>query len=301
MTGTDALPPPEGDYTKLELDQDEAQHLRWVSQQGDASRWLGLANDGALLTINCIITWSPELGGVESNSPAFIRALLALKCANLLRLSTSALSIGYYTGTATLLRAAYEALAYDFLFDDSPDEIKLWLKLELQSIGSRSDTEEKRREQWKRAKESFSGRVLDAKLDRRFAEELWDRCTKDIHTSVLGLARDWGVDFRGFLPDEFWAQFEKSEGNWDFALSMLTLGAVIPIVRSAAERQEPPSKEEVRIELVGRYDADELSSLSEMALFLAHRLADLTFDTFQATDSNLRTDFDKWHREVKKG
>ena len=52
--------------------------------------------------------------------------------------------------------------------------------------------------------------------------------------------------------------------------------------------------------LMGRYDEDQARLLSQIALFLAQRLADLAFGIFEVTNPDLKADFNKWHKEVKK-
>lgn len=163
------------------------------------------------------------------------------KCANLVRLVTTSLFIGYYTGAAILLRAAFESLAYVHLFDDDPDEIKLWLKVELHPSLDPGQREELRRSQRDRAKDSFVRRAPSEKRERDLIKFLWDRCSHDIHSPVVGLAQWFGLDFRDFLPDKFWVALEKAGDDWGFALDLLSWRAV--------------DKQEVWLGLMGRHDA----------------------------------------------
>ena len=156
MTTQDAKGPEFKEYKILKLDNDEAGHLKQVSQE--IAKWCALANGGVMLTAGCV-TWAPTLEKTETSSPDLIKALLTVKCANLIRLSATAILIGYYTGAAVLLRAAFESLAYVHLFDDDPDEIGLWLKLKLHPDLHPRETDESRRSQFYRAKESFIRRA----------------------------------------------------------------------------------------------------------------------------------------------
>lgn len=51
---------------------------------------------------------------------------------------------------------------------------------------------------------------------------------------------------------------------------------------------------------MGRYDANELELLSEINLFLSHRLTDFVFEIFEVRNSALKSDFNSWHKEVRK-
>ena len=60
-------------------------------------------------------------------------------------------------------------------------------------------------------------------------------------------------------------------------------------------------KQEVWLQLMGRYDEDEAGLLSAMTLFVAHRLTDLAFGIFEVINPALKSDFGRWHHDVKKG
>lgn len=285
------------EYETLHLDDDETGHLKQVSPE--IAKWCALANGGAMVTASCI-TWTPTLEKAEISSPDFIKALLTLKCANLLRLSTTALLIGYYTGAAVLLRAAFESLVYVHLFDDDSDEIALWLKLELHPNLDPRERDESRRRQFHRARSSFIRRAPNEKRERELIHFLWDKTSRDIHSSVVGLAQAFGLDFRDFLPDEFWVALEKAGDDWGFALDLLSWKAIDGKAWLPSKYGQAPPKEEVKLTLMGRYDEDDASLLSEMALFLAHRLTDFAFSIFEVTNHELKADFDRWHKEVKK-
>ncbi len=285
------------DQNVLVLDDDEAHHVRQVAK--GVVRDLMLADTGATLSARCV-TWTPTLKGIETNSPTFIKALLALKCANLFRLSTTSLSIGYYAGAAILLRSAFEALVYMHLFDDDPDEIRLWLKVELHPNLDPKVRAEDKRAQWDRAKDAFIKRGPDQTRERDLVKFLWDKTS---HSSAVGLAQVFDLDFRRLLPDEFWVALESAGDDLGFALDLLAWRAVdgkaLDATTHASKYQEALGQEEVRFELVGRYDQDKVGLLSTMTLYLAQRLAYFAFNTFEVADAALRSDFDKWVSQVK--
>lgn len=281
----------------MPLDEDEARHLKKVPKQ--IARLLILANSGAILSAICI-SRAPVLQGINTNSPFFIISLLASKCANLLRLSTTSLSTGYYTGAAILLRSAFESLAYSFLFHDDENEIKLWLKLELHPKLNPGERDWERHAQIKRAKDSFTRHAPHVKEEKEVIRFLWDRTSTDIHSSVAGLAQGFGLDSGSFLPDEFWAALEKSGNDWEFALNMLAWKSVNQRAWSSSKNLQETGREKVKMEFMGRYDDNELRLLSAIALFLSHRLADFVFEIFKDTGPALKSDFSSWHREVRK-
>lgn len=289
--------PGEGEPNVMTLDEDEANHVKQVSDE--IVRDLALADTGAMLSARCV-TWTPTLKDVETNSPIFIKALLALKCANLFRLSTTSLSVGYYAGAAILLRSAFEALVYMHLFDDDPDEIRLWLKVELHPGLDARGRDEDRRAQWNRAKDAFIKHGPDQTRERDLVRFLWDKTS---HSSAVGLAQVFDIDFRRLLPDEFWVALENAGDDLGFALDLLAWRAVdgkeLDSTEYATKYQEALGKEEVRFELVGRYDPDKLGLLSTMALYLVQRLTYFAFNIFEVAAPELKDDFDNWVQQVK--
>lgn len=284
-------------YNMLPLDDDEAKHLKQVPR--DVARLLVLANTGAILSAICVSD-APDLKEINTSSPIFIKALLTSKCANLLRLGATGLSTGYYAGAAILLRAAFESLAYAFLFHDDENEIKLWLKLELHPTLDAAERDWERHAQIKRSKDSFIQHAPDIKEEKDLIRFLWDRTSTDIHNSVAGLAQGFGLEHSSLLPDEFWTMLEKAGDDWSFALNMLAWKAVDGRTLSSSKARKQVDKEKVKLEFMGRYDANELRLLSAIALFLSHRLADFAFEVFKVSNSNLKSDFNAWHKEARK-
>lgn len=283
-------------YEMLHLDEDEQEHLKQVSSE--VVKWCSLANVGALLAASCI-TWTPTLHKAETSSPEFIRALLTIKCANLLRLSTTAIFTGYYSGAAMLLRGAFESLAYLHLFADNPEEIGLWLKVELHPDYNIKQRDKERQHQFKRAKKSFARHAPHKQRELEVMRFLWDKSSRNIHSSAVELAQTFGLDFTDFLPDEFWAAFQKGGEDWGWALDVMSLKAIDGRAWSSTRYGQAYSKEESIFAFLGCYDENEAFLLSELALFLTHRLADFVFTLFEVTYDDLKTDFKKWHEQVK--
>lgn len=279
----------------LHLDDDEQEHLSQISPE--VEKWCVLAKEGGMLAARCV-SWTPTLEKVEISSPDFIKALLTLKCANLLRLSTTAILTGYYAGVAVLLRAAYESLVYLHLFADDPGEIGLWLRPDLHPDLDPMERYKLRRDQFHRARNSFLRHAPDERHERELMRLLWDKSSRHIHISVVGLAQSFGLDFRDLLPDEFWAELEKAGDDWGFALDSISFRATDGKTRPPGKRGKTYPKEEVKLLLMGLYDEDEATLLSSSSLFLARRLTDLAFSIFEVTDHDLKADFDRWLEEV---
>ena len=277
----------------LHLDDDEQEHLSQVSPEVEG--WCGLAREGGILVVSCV-SWSPTLDKAETSSPQFVKALLTLRCANLLRLSATSILTGYYTGVAVLLRAAFESLVYLHLFEENADEIGLWLRTELHPDLAPMERDRLRREQLNRAKDSFVRRAPGEKRERELMRLLWDKTSRHIHSTVVGLAQTFGLDFKDLLPDGFWTALEKAGDDWGLALDVISLRSADGKARSK-DRRTPYPKQEVKLLLTGRYDDEEAVLLSELALFIVRRLADLAFTVFEA-DRDLRADFDRWRGEA---
>jgi hypothetical protein len=282
-------------HEMLHLDDDEQEHLNQVSRE--VEKFCVLAKEGGLLAASCV-GWTPALEKAELSSPDFITALLAMKCSNLLRLSTTAILTGYYAGVAVLLRAAYESLVYLHLFADNPDEIGAWLRPDLHPNLNPMERYRLRREQFNRGRDSFHRHAPDEQRERELVRLLWDKSSRHLHSSVIGLAQAFGLDYRDLLPDDLWAEFERSGDDWEYALDLLSFRASDARKSARAKRGPSYPKEEVRLMLTGRYDEEEALLLSKSALFLAHRLADLTFSLFKAADPELMAGFNRWCSEV---
>ena len=282
----------------LQLDDDEQQHLDQVSP--DVENWCVLAKQGGVLAATCV-SWSPTLEKVDISSPAFIDALLALKCANLLRLSTTAVLTGYYAGVAVLLRAAYESLVYLHLFSQQPDEITLWVRPDLHPNLNSIERYRLRREQFNRGRDSFHRAAADEQHEREMVRLLWDKSSRHLHSSVVGLAQAFGLDFKELLPDDMWTELEDAGNDWGLALDVLSFRATEAKKGSRKKRGRTYPREEVRLMLAGRYDEDEARVLSRSALLLARRLVDLVLTHFEVADPGLQPDIDRWRADAARG
>jgi len=287
-------------YSTLHLDEDEATHLKQI--EPEIARMISLANDGALLSLAGITDGCkrkvPEIG-----SPTSIEALLLVKAANLVRLATMSLSLGYYTGCSTLLRAAFESVAYLFLFIEDPDEIKLWLKLELHPTLDPDEKNKDKREQLKRAKDTFTCRARNEKSERDFLRMFWEEMSQEIHVSAEALAKLWGLEPWELLPHkEFESALEIAGDDVGYALDLLSWRAIDASVFTRSVPQEAEQEETVEI-TPGHYRKSDAFLLASVALLLSHRMADVVFlwqDILELGDADLKADFEKWHREVKR-
>lgn len=245
------------------------------------------------------VSWTPTLDKAETNSPQFVRALLALRCANLPRLSSSAILTGHYGGAAVLLRASFESLVYLYLFHDDANEIGLWLRTELHPGLDPMDRDRQRREHLNRAKDSLARRALGERRERELMRLLWHKTSRHIHSSVVVLAQTFGLDFKDLLPDGFWVALEGAGDDWGLALDLVSLRSADGKAWAKAGHAGYP-KQEVRLMLTGRYDDAEAGLLSDLAVFLGRRLADLAFDAFDAA-GDLREESRRWRAEAGQG
>jgi len=281
----------------IPLVEDEVNHLRRVPEE--MRHKLRLAYDGAVLGASRVYLSQAGLS-VDTNSAQFMQTLLVFKCANLLRQATRGLLIGYYTGCSILLRVAFESLAYMYLFNHDPDEVKIWLRIELHPGLDYDKRARDRREQFSKAKDAFARRALNDANGRDIIQLLWDEPSQDVHTSAQGMAKRFGLDFLDFLPDEFWLGLEKAEDDWEKALGYLAWKNVDKKSWDIDKYRLNLEREEVEAELMGRFDEEALHSLSMIALLLSHSLINFTSDSFEAENFELNSDFDKWHEESKK-
>lgn len=286
----------------LQLDEDEINHRAQI--EPEVSRMLELANYGAELSLAGIADGC-KLKTPIVGSPISIEVLLIMKAANLIRLATIALLLGYYTGCSVLLRAGLESVSYLFLFIDDPDEIKLWLKLQLHPTldpDLKKQMKEDEREQLKRAKIAFSNRTSDAKNERELMKMFWTESSQEVHVSAEALSKTWGLDPWELLPqDEFAAALELAGDDLGYALDLLALRAVSDQILKISASQSPGQIATEEIEAASYLENDAFI-LSSMSLLLSHRIADIVFlsqDVLEVGNANLKKDFKKWHNEVK--
>lgn len=284
----------------LPLDEDEVNH--WKQIKPEVERMIRLANDGASLSLYGIANGCrlkvPEIG-----SPISIEVLLVVKAANLIRLASTALSLGYYPGCSILLRATFESLAYLFLFMEDPDEIKLWLKLELHPTLDPESKSAEGREQLKRAKFAFTQRVSDVKSERDFIKMFVKESSQEVHVSAEALAKIWELEPWELLPhEEFESALEIAGEDVGYALDLLSWRAISDKVFKKSLFQDTVQMETIEIK-PGSYRENDAFFLASMALLLSHRMADVVFlwqDILEIGDADLKAEFNKWHVEVKK-
>lgn len=286
----------------LQLDEDEIEHRTKI--EPEVSLMLQLAKRGAVLSLAGIADgckWKTPIVG----SSTFIEVLLVMKAANLIRLAIIALSLGYYPGCSVLLRAAFETVAYLFLFIEDPDEIKGWLRFQLHPT---LDPELKKqmkadeREQLKRAKIEFSNRTSDAKSERELMKMFWTESSQEVHVSADALSKIWGLEPWELLPqEELAAALELARDDFGYALDLLALRAVSDQILKRSASQSPGQIVTEEIEAASYLEHDAFI-LSSMSLLLSHRIADIVFlsqDVLEVGNANLKKDFKKWHKKVK--
>ena len=274
----------------LELNEDEAEHRSDVAE--DIAGTLELANNAAALALNGLMMAEdvPRL-----NEPKGIASLLLAKAAQNVRFACTGLTLGYYSGSSGALRSAYEALIYAALFSTSPEEIPIWIRIEFSETPEPDRADQKRRA--KRA-------LLDQEKSRHVIKEALIQFVEDgnrrIHSTVKGLADEFGIDIDYLLPDDLEESFLQLGEDFDMAVSLSAFASKHD-ARPAQNGGSGGSAEQeiINVDLVGRYDAEMLEDIATFALYLGHRLLDWTADTFTINDRDFTRGYRDWHKELE--
>ncbi len=281
----------------LELQEDEAEHLAELSDHTEASANVALANVAAIIALNGIMAIDQEKLP-SLNEPANLISLLLARAAHHVRFACMGMSTGYYSGVALALRSGLESLALAGLFESSPEEIAIWLRNGL----SRNSKPEDQQEQIARAKRA----LFEAEANREAAEAIAEGVREfeeddiaQLHVSLQGLGKQFGVDPTLMIPDDFEPVLEEAQGDLDKALDLY--------VRSKRDSKETelvkPSVETHEmhyIKLYPHFDADIAEGLAPIAFYLGHRVLDSTEMWFPIKDREFRRHYKRWHKEVRR-
>jgi hypothetical protein len=144
--------------------------------------------------------------------------------------------------------------------------------------------------------------LLDGEQDHQafsdFRHKIKDEANQQIHTTLVGLANQFGIDITELVPEEL----GKLLDTWDIeqALGLFTLirrhGFTNTGKSKTDDGEESP---EIIVELVGRYDEPYLSVLSSFAFYIAHRTLDLVASEFDIpTNDDFVQDYKDWHKRI---
>ncbi len=272
----------------LEIDDDEEYHLQQIPTE--VTQYLSLANSAAILSLNGLMS-------IVTESTEGLRSFLLAKSAKNVRFASLGAKLGYYSGAYAASRSALEALQYVALFEKDPNEINKMFIYEF----SKPPDKDGRDSQLKRAKSA----LLDLETERLVIKdglyEFSQTANDFLHTSMLGLTKEFGFDIEYLVPDEFRVEFEKTGGDFKEAMSRFKLFDRFGTNILEAQAAESILEDEVlNIELAVRYDISIMKDLTMVIFFIAHRILDTTKDIFKIEDEDFKHKYKEWHHDIRK-
>lgn len=276
----------------LNLNDDEANHLKKISV--DTSQHLASAENAAVICLNGLMSLKkyPQIG----ESEAFVSLLMA-KSAKNVRYAIKGLKLGYYSGASSVLRSAFEDLAFAILFHSEPSQVAKWFRNEF-SKRPFSDLSRLREKQKKEAKKALFSRENSPLIIRDTMYEYVNKANIQIHPSIKGLSEEMGIDLEYFISEEMGKALEEAEGDLTMALEMFVLKSYSRDHMEEALGSEDIG-EKVFVELTGRYDEEKLADLSLFAFYISHRLLDFTKIIFEIDSREFYQHYKEWHKTIK--
>lgn len=281
--------------TALILDDDELYHYQMVSP--DVGNRLSLAEQAAVITLNGLISLDkpPRINDIKA-----LETFLLAKSAKDIRFAAIGVKLGYYSSASAVLRSALESLSFTALFSSDESQIANWFRSELSGV-----TKEKPYKKWKKQTNKARKALLEKEqnhnqltMENALAELVWD-ANKSIHSTIHGLAKEFGLDIADFFPDDLQHACEKYNGDIERALNHYVLQAKFGKNMSSIPTQSDEPIEEIPIVLSGRYDETVINGLALFTFYIGHRLLDFTNDLFEINDQSFKKDFEKWHKAIK--
>jgi hypothetical protein len=281
-------------------DEDEQDHQKSIS--AEIKKYLALAYYGGVLAVNGLYAANDTF---RLDEPKSLVSLLLTKAAQNVRFAVRGLTDGYYSGAISVLRSALEALEFASLFSSKPDEwIPRWYKvqiLRMQSSGPpNQELVNQEQDLIRQAKRSLLDGEQDHQAVSDFRHEMKDDANQQIHTTLAGLANQFGIDITELVPEELGKLLDSDTWDIEQALDLYTLfrrpGFTDTGKSKADDVEESP---EVIVELVGRYDEPYLSVLSSFAFYIAHRTLDLVASEFDIpANDDFVQDYKDWHKRT---
>lgn len=279
------------DWGSLSLNEHESEHYEKLGIE--IQQQLDLAEDAAFISLHGLTSSEhyPRL-----DDPKGLAFLFMIKTAKSIRFAVIGLRLGYYTGASSVMRSALEALSFAYLFDSEPQQVAVWLRNEL-SGRDHEEIEGLRSKQIRNAKKS----LLDQECKRQIVKDAMvtfcQEANKYTHTTILGLAKEFGVDIGYLLPDEL----AEAEGDPDMALERFVFTSQFGknILQKRVDGTSPDD-EIVEIEIIGRYDEEALSDLSSFIFYIGHRLLDMTKDAFAIKNKEFHNYYRDWHETINR-
>ena len=280
----------EGRFVDLELDWDEADHLRRIPQ--DAGDRIALTRAAAILTLNGQDVVDKL---IQLNDPRRLVSLMLAKSAQDLRFASIGIRLGHYSGVFAVLRAALESLSFATLLDSDPGQMGRWFKSTLSS-GPRDPQADA--DLLGDARRALIEGEDEPRVISRGLKELVDHANKHIHSTVQGLAHQFDIEVDDLIPDEL-SQLLGTEGiNVEYALSLFGLSQKYEIKGPSSEGDETGDKELIPAQFHVRYDSETLDDLTIFAFYISHRSLDLTKSALEISDPEFNRNYDQWHRDL---
>ena len=279
----------------LELEQDEAEHNRQVV--GDVKQHLDSASAATALTLNALVSLkdSPRINEAEG-----LVSLLIAKSSRNVRFAVNGLRLGYYTGASAVLKAAYDAMLYGVLFHSDPGQVAIWFRNEL-SNRPEGELNTLRCEQRNKAKEALLN-LEKAHSIKDTMHDFVDKANMRIHSNVLGLSEEFGIDMEYLMPNELGQIISESNEDFDKALDRYVfLSSFGKNLLHEQERAEDTAQkqETLEVQLAIQYDKDILSDLSLFSFYIGHRLLEFTVHIFDIQDKEFINLCANWRKTIR--
>ncbi len=279
----------------LELQQDEAEHKKQVT--GDVKQHLDHASAAAGLALNGLVTLKDPPG---INEPQGLVSLLIAKSARNVRFAVNGLRLGYYTGASAVLKAAYDALLYAVLFHSEPGEVAIWFRNEL-SNRPEGELNTLRCEQRNKAKKALLG-LEKSRSIKDTMHDFVDKANLRIHSNVLGLSEEFGINIEYLMPDELGQIISESNEDFDKALDRYAFLSSFGknLIHEQARAEDGEEKQEtLEIQLALKYDQDTVADLSLFSFYIGHRLLEFTIHIFDIQEKEFIDLCANWRKSVR--
>ena len=282
------------EVTSFELDHDEAAHLSQLPEALQVR--LHLANTAAVAALN-ILTVSEDYAAL--NEPKGLSALLLAKCAHDMRFAVNGLSLGYYSGASAVLRSAFEALANAALLMDEPDQLAAWIRNQL-SNRPPGELERDRQALNHKARAALLRFERDRRVVNDATRDFVEAANRHIHASLRGLAQQFGLEAEWLIPSDFDEALIRASDDFEKALGFYVLMSQQPQpLRRNHKHENGQPAETFAVTLINRYDEGVLDSLASFAFYIAHRLLDLTKESFAVGNKEWDQIVKQWHQEMR--
>ena len=130
------------------------------------------------------------------------------------------------------------------------------------------------------------------------------RHPSNIHSSLSGLAAEFGLNLETLLPNDFIAALERSEGDLEQAFSWYNLlqnpnVQVIDAANSASTGLGEGEEEGDLVYLASEYNETMMVDLSAISSYLAHRTLDITKGIPGVPHQGFDSLYTEWHEKIR--